>query len=172
MNEPVVATSECNFSQEFSDISFVFHVRLIYLHCCFGRDCMLKIWISRHVLCSWNAFLLEMKTFSSFYLLKIINSRHKRTHFDSFKWHTVCYVPLLHIIWSQRPFCHLKGMTCTINRLLCASMIFFWLRYPFSSLAERATVCHLHPCGAAQMWLLLIPALWCSHFRLRRALHG
>lgn len=152
MNEPVVATPGCYLSQEFSGISFVFQLRLICLRCYFSCARALKIRMSRHVRSCWNAF--GRQGFGDF---TFINSR----------------LEMLHIIGSQRPFYHLKGpgvYNKQVSVCFCDLFFSFWLWYPFSLLSERATVSHLHPCGAAQMWLSLIPALWTSSFQTQTGL--
>lgn len=54
-----------------------------------------------------------------------IKSRWKRTHFDvgSIAFHRLGFHTAHYLAFT---FYHLKGMMCTTNRLLCASVIFFW----------------------------------------------
>lgn len=169
MNEPVVATSECAVSQEFS---FVFAARLIYLCCYFSYDCMKT--------CVMPCWCAQNKNVISKPLLHSSNIKSTSTFTLRFN----CSIQVACIALIQVAYSFYLGYY-TIGSLwaLLASLRhgaynkqasvcicdLFWLRYPFSSLAERDTVCHLHPCSAAQMWLSRIPAPRTSSCSLR---HG
>lgn len=112
----------------------------MYLSSYISSDCTLKIWMTC-ISCCRNVF--------------VINENVSKLLLKKIKLFGGLFTNEKHSVYSKQA----SVCICDLFRLCC----------PFRSLSEHATVCHLHPCSAAQMWLFLIPVLWSSHFRLRHA---